>query len=149
MRITIDSLDTSDEKRLGYTAMPSYAVSFRSALISGNARFVPASETPMLCVGEVVDVEISQERISEFEVFQSGATLESVVARSQVNGFIVHGVVSSVRSVNEPIGQQCIIVTAGEAQFFLSKTEIGGLNLPIGTAVCFVAHDVALWDVAI
>lgn len=149
MRITIDSLDPNDEKRIGFTPMPSYAVSFSGSLISGTARFVPASEAPMLCVGEVFDVEVSQERISEFEVLQNRATLEPLAMRPEANGFIVHGVVSSVQPVNEPSGQQCIVVVAGEAQFFLSRTEIGDIDLSVGNAVRFIAHDVSLWDEAI
>jgi hypothetical protein len=149
MRIIIDGLDPSDEKRIGFTSMPSYAASFSSSLVSGTARFVPASDTPMLCVGEVFDVEVSQEMISEFEVLQSSSILESVAMRPQANGFIVHGVVSSIEPINEPPGQQCIVVVAGEAHFFLSRTEIGDIDLSVGDAVRFIAHDVALWDAAI
>lgn len=149
MRIIIDSLDLSDEKRIGFMSMPSYAASFSSKLVSGTARFVPASDTPMLCVGQVFDVEVSQEKISEFEVLQSSAISESVAMRPQANGFIVHGVVSSIESVSEPPGQQCIVVVAGEAGFFLSRTEIGNIDLSVGDAVRFIAHDVALWDEAI
>jgi hypothetical protein len=149
MRITIDGLDLNDEKRIGFTLMPSYAASFSSKLLSGTARFVPASDTPMLCVGEVFDVEISQEEISEFEVLRTSAISESVAMRPQANGFIVHGVVSSIEPVSEPPGQQCVVVVAGEAGFFLSRTEIGDIDLSVGDAVRFIAHDVALWDEAI
>jgi hypothetical protein len=149
MRITIDSLNLVGEKRIGFTPMPSFLVAFRSSVVSGRARFVPASETPMLCVGEIFDVEISQEKISGFEVLARDSVSQLVAMYPQANGFMVNGVVSSIQPVSEPAGQQSICINAGEAQFFVSRTEIGSVALSVGDAVRFIAHDVSLWDEAI
>lgn len=149
MRITIDDLDVVDMKRVGFTELSSFPVAFRSSVISGYARFVPAADTPESCIGKVFDVEINQERISDFEVLKSTFTARSVSVCVEANRFAVYGIVSTIHSVSEPAGEQVIYISAGEALFAVTKTEIGGVTLSVGDVVRFVAHDVTLWDEAI
>ena len=134
---------------LGYTPMPSYAVTFTSHSVRGEARFVPASGDASDCVGQSFDVEINQERVTALTAVGHGTFAESIVALPERGAFRVHGVVTSVIPLAEPAGAEVITVAARGALFTLGGKELGGMRPSLGEMVAFTAHEVSLWDEAI
>jgi hypothetical protein len=148
MRITVESIDAKAMDRLGFTQIPSFPVRFSSAVVSGTARFVPASSEAQHCAGQSFDVEINQEKVTNLERISSESG-ESVVARTEPGVYQVSGRVSSVVPLGEPEGSEVVTVAAGEAMFTLSSEELGSMKLLLGERVSFVVHTLSLWDEAI
>ncbi len=149
MRITIEAVNIGSVQPLGYMQLPSYLVRFISASIQGEARFVPSSDDVRSNIGQVLDVEISQEGVSAFKSVGNSSFTQAIVALAEAKAFQVQGVVASVIVLSEPPGTLLVTVSACGAIFMLSNSDLEGLSPSAGEAVSFVAHELSLWDEAI
>jgi len=147
MRITVESIDPNAMVRLGFAQLPSFPVQFSSVTVCGTANFVPAIGDAQSCAGQVFDVEINQQKITNLERIgaESG---ESVVACVELGCYKVAGRVTSVVRLDERGDDEIVTVTAGEATFTLSSGDVAGIALSLGQSVSFLAHSLSLWDEA-
>ena len=146
MRITIESIDTESMQKLGYMQVPSFLVKYRSSTCTSEARLVPAHSDVQQCLGQVYEVEVNQESVSDFSVVVGNTSREAIVAMSERTALRVTGVVTSIMQISEPPGEQMITVRAEDAFFTLSRADTGFAMLSVGDKISFVAHEVSLWD---
>lgn len=146
MDITIESIDASAMKPLGFTQLPSYPVRFSSVLVSGAARLVPFGDDVGMYLGRTLHVELAQERVTAIERVAPGHGIESMVPLNEPCSFQVVGRVASKSAVAEPPGTVCLAVDAGPARFVLSGMEFKGLAFEEGDAITFCIHELSLWD---
>jgi hypothetical protein len=144
MKVSINSIDASSEKPLGYTPMPSFLVHFQGTAFSGVARLVPASGLPTNCVGAEFDTEIAQESISDFQVVES--TDPTVSYLGQPGVFKVLGRVVGVSPVTEPQGGFIVTVVVNDAFFMLTHADLDFKRPEVGAMVEFTTRELALWD---
>lgn len=147
MNIVIEEIDTASMRPIGHAGQASFVVSFRSAAFSGIARLVPALERPEECLGRDFIVELTQGAVTHFGVLDL-AQLNAVEALETPGSFKVSGTVESL-SAGSDAGSGYAFIMAGEACFCLSAEEMGGLWPAPGSPVCFIAHDLTLWDGAL
>ena len=145
MKIFIEQIDNTSYMPLGYAKLPSFLVRFRSSAFSGVARLVPGSGLPEDCEGREFEVEIGQDSIAEFCVTKLTKNT-GVTALGAAGSFSVQGVVSSVVTATEPIGNQFTYVDAGDAIFTLSLNDTGGIRPDVGACVAFIVKGISFWD---
>lgn len=146
LAVTIEQVRADAMELLGFTPHPSYPAWFRSALVSGWARFVPFGNDPVAYVGRSLLVELSQESISELAKLPLPESGETVEALPIAGNYMVRGTVSLVQPVTEPPGNFYVVIRASEASFFLSQAELAGAQLSVGDTVTFAAIGLSLWD---
>ncbi len=149
MRITVTSIDTGSQVRLGSMQMPSFAAHFESPNVSGSAWFVPASGQGSDYVGQTLDVEISQEAVTQFALEVDRSSAPCVEPASAPRTYRVVGVVTSVVPLEEPAGEAIFTVSVGDAAFTLERDDLGHARPAEGMKVSFLAHELSLWDEAI
>lgn len=150
MRVTIENINPHEERRLGCTQLPSFPTEFISSVVTGTAWFVPASGDGHGWIGQALEVEINQEKVSGFEILKSPVlAAPPITALPQFATFRVRGLVGLVTPIAQPEGEQMITVQAGEALFTFTKLELGGAKIIEGIPVAFTVHDLSLWDEAI
>ena len=148
MRITIETIDTASEQKLGHMQVPSFLVHFRSSVVNGQARFVPAERKYQRSANRVFDVEINQESVTGFRLVEREELREGVVSLPEPGAFRVRGVVSSVLPISETEGNVLVSVDAGGALFHLERADLCNSIPSEGDAVAFDVHEVSLWDEA-
>jgi hypothetical protein len=146
MLVTIEHIEESTMQQIGCMKIPSFVVRFTSSVVSGFARFVPASGDANVCMGQTFYVEINQESVTDLQLIQLSA-IESVTPLPAPGSFLVLGTVDSV----VPLGEAgpVVTVTARGATFTLATDELGSLIPSLGEQLSFVAHGLSLWDEAI
>lgn len=146
MDITIESIDASAMKPLGFTQLPSYPVRFSSALVSGAARLVPFGDDASEYFGRTLYVELAQDRVSGFERAAPPHFEEAMVALEEQGSFQVHGRIASARAASDSCGSVVVTAVAGAAAFFLSDKDFADESLQEGDAVTFRVHGLSFWD---
>lgn len=149
MLITVERIDRSSSKPLGYMNYASFSIEFSSSLINGHARFVPADVENQQLEGQSFYVEIDQEKVTDFRVKEPGSIGQAVSRKTVAGTFEVHGVVESITPLSEPEGEQINTIKVLEARFTLSRSDTQNATLSIGENVSFTVHGLSLWDEAL
>jgi hypothetical protein len=149
MRIIVTSIEAGPQVRLGTTQLPAFPAHFKSEGFAGSAWFVPASGQGADYIGQTLDVEISQEAVSQFALEDDREDEVGVEPASTSRTYKVVGLVTSIVPLEEPPGEAIFTVSIGDAEFTLARSELGHVLPAKGSKVSFIAHDLSLWDEAI
>jgi len=147
MQIEVTAIDLTTEKLVGAAGQRSFIAQVRGERFSGTCRFVPFQEDPSSCVGNAASVVLSQESVTDFRITDNERI--SITALREFSAYRICGVVASVAVAQSNGGQTLINVSVGDAYFYLTDTDTGGVSVAVGTHVEFVAHEVCLWDEAL
>jgi len=149
MQILVTAINPTRQTRLGCMQLTAFLAEFEGAEFSGTAWFIPASGNANDYVGQTLEVELSQEGVTQVSLTDE----ENFEARIQYISapctYQVRGIVNCVIPLEVPIGECIVYISSGNANFTLTATELGGLKPEQGVHLSFTVHELSLWDEAI
>ncbi len=149
MQILVTAIDPTQQTRLGYTQLPSFMAKFEGAEFSGSAWFVPASGKADGNAGQTLEVELSQERVTQVTLEDAKDFEPRVQNLSEPASYRVTGFVDFVTQLKDPIEACIVYISVGNANFTLTTSELGGIKPVQGGHLSFTVHGLSLWDEAI
>lgn len=107
---------------------------------------MPASGKADGNVGQTLEVELSQERVTHEDAKDFEPRVQNL---SEQASYRVSGIVDFVKPLKDPIGACIVYISVGNANFTLTTSELGGIKPVKGGHLSFTVQELSLWDEAI